>query len=66
MHIIRFQSLFAFFVSANIKLSKDGGGGGNRTRVRRYSTRGIYMLILFLVLIPGILKRKDSLKPISI
>jgi hypothetical protein len=39
------------------------GGGGNRTRVRRHSTKGFYMLILFLFLIPRLLKRKDTMQP---
>jgi len=39
------------------------GGGGNRTRVRRYSTGGLYMLILFLILVSQLLKRKETAKP---
>ncbi len=39
------------------------GGGGNRTRVRRPSTKAFYMLILFLFLISRLLKRKDTMKP---
>jgi len=39
------------------------GGGGNRTRVRRHSTEGIYMLILFSILAQRLLKRKDTVKP---
>ncbi len=39
------------------------GGGGNRTRVRRHSTKDLYMLILFFFLIPWLLKRQDTMKP---
>ena len=39
------------------------GGGGNRTRVRRYSTKGFYMFILFFNLASRLLKRKGTLKP---
>jgi len=41
----------------------NNGGGGNRTRVRRHSTKGVYTLILFLHLVPRLLKRKDTMKP---
>ena len=40
------------------------GGGGNRTRVRRHSTEGLYMYILFSNLIPRLLKKKDTMEPV--
>jgi len=39
------------------------GGGGNRTRVRRHSTRGLYMLISFLNLVLKRLKGKGPPEP---
>ena len=42
------------------------GGGGNRTRVRRHSTEGFYMLIFFNILIPQLLKKKDTTEPVPI
>ena len=48
---------------ALVRIIQFNGGGGNRTRVRRYSTRGRYMLILFAFLASRLLKRKTTLKP---
>jgi len=42
---------------------QDGGGGGNRTRVRRHSARSIYMRILFDHLVRRRPKRKGTAKP---
>ena len=39
------------------------GGGGNRTRVRRHSAEGLYMLVLFFSLILQLLKRQTTAKP---
>jgi len=39
-------------------LSEEGiGGGGSRTRVRRYFPEGLYMRIRFRCLMPGVRKR---------
>jgi len=38
-------------------LRKVGGGGGSRTRVRRYFPEGLYMRIRFRFLMPGVRKR---------
>jgi hypothetical protein len=53
-----------FLVNFVSSLSCEFGGGGNRTRVRRYSTRGLYMFIFFLHLISRLLKKKDTAKPV--
>ena len=37
--------------------AKDGGGGGSRTRVRKYVFEGIYMRIRFWFLMAGVRKR---------
>ena len=42
------------------------GGGGNRTRVRRHSTRGVYTLILFSFLVLECSKRKNTTEPAPI
>ena len=58
---------FPFFVIGHIQFQFSqpitGGGGGNRTRVRRNSTRSVYMLIPFHILIPRCSKRKSSAEP---
>ena len=54
----------SFYTKLAISLIQSfNGGGGNRTRVRRYSTEGFYMLILFLILVSQLLKRKDTMRP---
>ena len=40
-----------------------GGGGGNRTRVRRHSTESPYMFILFHFLAPWSSKRRSATEP---
>ena len=41
-----------------------GGGGGNRTRVRKHSTSGLYTLIPFIVLAARLSKRKSAGQPV--
>jgi hypothetical protein len=39
------------------------GGGGNRTRVRRHSAKGLYMFIFFLYLVVWLKKKKKTTQP---
>ncbi len=55
--------MFFLCITFNPSLSKFGGGG-NRTRVRRFSTRGLYMLIFLIVLVSQLLKKKVTVKPV--
>ena len=42
------------------KRVKVGGGGGSRTRVRKYVPAGLYMRVRFWVLVPGVRKRRKT------
>jgi len=39
---------------------KSGGGGGSRTRVRKYFLEELYMLVRFCFLMPGVRKRRKT------
>jgi len=42
---------------------KVGGGGGSRTRVRKYGVEGLYMRIRFVIFMPGVWKRLSTTRP---
>ncbi len=39
------------------KKAENGGGGGSRTRVRKYGVKELYMLVRFLFLVSSVRKR---------
>jgi hypothetical protein len=56
LYLSNFSQTFVF-------VKKHHGGGGNRTRVRRYSAERVYMLILFYNLILRRPKRMNTTEP---
>ena len=44
-------------------LRKVGGGGGSRTRVRKYGVEGLYMRVRFVIFMPGVWKRLSTARP---
>jgi len=40
-----------------------GGGGGSRTRVRKYGVEGLYMRVRFVIFMPGVWKRLSTARP---
>jgi len=48
------------FAEGEPKGESNGGGGGSRTRVRKYGLRELYMRVRFFFLVPSVRKRPKT------